>query len=145
MKIIDVFAVFFLLVLGYSFYAHASNTSNSNNSLDAYLQYSPFFIGVFLNCLNFLQLPFWTGWNLYLINENYIYTEKNLKFYFVFGTAAGIFFGMLGLIVFLNSISIEKMPFTKYIMPVFIPLFFVFMAFYQAFKVYKKYLKRKHK
>jgi hypothetical protein len=141
MKTIDILAIFFLLILGYSFYAHANSTPNSGNSLDRYIQFSPFLIGVFLNCLNFLQLPFWTGWNLYLINGNYIWTEKQLKLYYVAGTAIGIFLGMLGLILFLKTISVDKMPFTKYIMPVIIPLLFTIMALFQVYKVYKKYWK----
>jgi hypothetical protein len=141
MKIIDILAVFFLLVLGYSFYAHSNSNPNSENALNKYIQYSPFLIGVFLNCLNFLQVPFWTGWNLYLINCNYISTEKKLKFFYVAGTAIGIFFGMLGLILFLNSISAKEIPFAKYIMPVIIPLFFVLMALLQSYKAYKKYWK----
>jgi hypothetical protein len=141
MKTIDILAIFFLIILGYSFYAHANSAPNTSNSLDKYITYSPFLIGVFLNCLNFLQLPFWTGWNLYLINGNYISTEKKLKFYYIAGTVVGIFLGMLGLILFLNTISAKKLPFTKYIMPVIIPLFFVIMALFQVHKVYKRYWK----
>ena len=142
MKIIDFFAVFFLLFLGYSFYAHSNQTASNHNDLERFIKYSPFLIGVFLNCINFLQVPFWTGWNLYLINGNYITIEKRLKYYYVFGTLVGTFFGMLGLVILLNLFSQNTAGFSRYIVPVVIPLFFVVLALIQIYKVYKKYYKK---
>ncbi|MFV5693338.1 LysE family transporter [Flavobacterium sp. LT1R49] len=142
MKIIDFFAVFFLLFLGYSFYAHSNQTAANHNDLEKIIKYSPFLIGVFLNGINFLQVPFWTGWNLYLINGNYIAIEKRLKYYYVFGTLVGTFFGMLALVIILNLFSQNTASFSRYIVPVIIPLFFVVLALIQMYKVYKKYYKK---
>ncbi|WP_035668209.1 hypothetical protein [Flavobacterium sp. 83] len=142
MKIIDFFAVFFLLFLGYSFYAHSNQTSENHSDLERFVKYSPFFIGVFLNGVNFLQVPFWTGWNLYLINGNYINIDKRLKYYYVFGTLVGTFLGMLSLVIILNLFSQNTVSFSRYIVPVMIPLFFVVLALIQMFKVYKKYYKK---
>ena len=139
MKIIDFFAVFFLLILGYSFYSNSNQTIGQQGILEKYAMYSPFFIGIFLNCINFIQLPFWTGWNLYLMNGNYISTVKKLKLYYVSGTLIGTFFGMLTLIIILNSLSQNSTSFSKYVMPIIIPSFFVVLAFVQMIKVYKKY------
>jgi hypothetical protein len=105
MKAIEIFAIFFLLILAYSFYAHSNQTTKDQNYLEKYVMYSPFLIGVILNCLNFLQLPFWTGWNLYLINSKYIFIEKNLKYFYISGTIIGTFLGMAALILALNSIT----------------------------------------
>ncbi|TRX01126.1 hypothetical protein [Flavobacterium gawalongense] len=142
MKVIDFFAVFFLLFLGYSFYAHSNQTVENHNDLEKFIMYSPFLIGMFLNGINFLQLPFWTGWNLYLINGNYIAIEKRLKYYYVFGTLVGTFFGMLGLVTILNLFSQNTASFSRYILPVIIPLFFVVLALIQMYAVYKKYYKK---
>lgn len=142
MKIIDFFAVFFLLFLGYSFYAHSNTTTANHNDLEKFIKYSPFLIGMFLNGINFLQVPFWTGWNLYLINGNYIAIEKRLKYYYVFGTLIGTFFGMLTLVIILNLFSQNTAGFSRYIVPVIIPLFFVVLALIQMHKVYKKYYKK---
>lgn len=141
MKIIDVFTVLFMFVLAYFFYSNSHHASGSGNQLNSYLMYSPFVIGVLLNCFNFLQLPFWTSWNLYLINAKYITIEKKLKYYYIAGTLAGVFSGMLSLIVLLQTIFHKTNPFSKYVMPVFIPLFFIVMGSIQVFKVYKKYFK----
>jgi hypothetical protein len=143
MKAIDYFAILFLFVLAYSFYAHANQTSGSQNNLEKYVMYSPYLIGLLLNCVNFLQFPFWTGWNLYLMNGNYIAVENKLKYYYVAGTALGTFLGMLVLVLILNSLSQNTTFFSRYVMPVIIPLFFIVLAFIQMYKVYKKYFKVK--
>jgi hypothetical protein len=141
MKIIDFFTILFLFVLAYLFYSNFNKTSTSNSHLNQYLMYSPFLIGIILNCFNFLQLPFWASWNLYLINAKYITTEKELKYYYIAGTLIGVFLGMLSLILTLQTIFQKNSQFLAYIMPVFIPLFFIILGSIQVFKVYKKYFK----
>lgn len=141
MKGIDFFAVLFLLLLAYLFYAHSNQTAAGHNYLEAYVRYSPFLIGMVLCTLNFLQIPFWMAWNLYLMNANHISLARKLKFYYIFGTLMGTFWGMFVAILTLDSLSQNTFSFSKYIMPVCIPLFFVFLAFYQIFKVYKKYIR----
>jgi len=141
MKYIDYFAVFFLLLIAYLFYASSNQTPQQHNYLKGYFQYSPFLIGMVLCGLNFLQIPFWMGWNLYLMNAKYINLVQNLKFYYIFGTLLGTFFGMLSAVIVLDSLSRSTFSFSKYIMPIVIPLFFVIWALFQAFKVYKKYIR----
>lgn len=141
MKVIDFFAVGFMFVLAYLFYFNFNSTTTLNNSLSKYLMYSPFIIGVVLNCFNFLQLPFWTSWNLYLLNGKYITVERKLKYYYIAGTLIGVFLGMFSLIVILQTVFQKTNQFSKYIMPVFIPLFFIALGIIQVFKVYKKYFK----
>jgi hypothetical protein len=143
MKAIDYFAIVFLFVLAYSFYAHANQTSGSQNDLEKYIMYSPYLIGLLLNCVNFLQFPFWTGWNLYLMNGNYIEVENKLKYFYVAGTAIGTFLGMLILVLILNNLSQNTTFFSQYVIPVIIPLFFIVLAFIQMYKVYKKHFKVK--
>lgn len=139
MKIIDIFGILFLLVLAYSFYSLSSGTIANRNYLEKYVSYSPFLIGLILSSLNFLQLPFWTGWNLYLINGDYIKTEKALKFYYLAGTLIGTFAGMIALVYFLHSLSQNTENLSKYLMPVIIPVFFIVLAIVQGYKVFKKY------
>ncbi|WP_291287516.1 hypothetical protein [Flavobacterium sp.] len=142
MKMIDFFAVGFMFVLAFLFYSGFHNqTAKSNDVLQEYLMYSPFVIGVVLNCFNFLQLPFWTSWNLYLLNGEYITIERKLKYYYIAGTLMGVFFGMLSLIVILQAFFAKNNPLSKYVMPVFIPVFFIVLGSVQVFKVYKKYFK----
>lgn len=139
MKAIDVFAIFFLLILAYSFYTSSNVAVGSQGVFAKYMAYSPFFIGVILNCINFLQLPFWTGWNFYLLNNKYISVQKAEKFYYVSGTIVGTFVGMLSLILLLDTVASHSFGFAPYIIPVYIPLFFVLMSVVQMIKVYRKY------
>ena len=140
-KIIDFFAIGFMFALAFLFYFNSNQTVNSDVDLDKYLMYSPFVIGIVLNCINFLQIPFWTSWNLYLLNGKHIIIGKNLKYYYIAGTFIGSFLGMFSLIIILQTVFEKINQFSKYIMPVFIPLFFIVLGTIQVFKVYKKYFK----
>ncbi|MHC0443390.1 hypothetical protein [Flavobacterium sp. 3-210] len=140
MKIIDFFAVGFMFVLAFAFYFNFNQEIKSDGILSNYLIYSPFVIGIILNCFNFLQLPFWASWNLYLLNGKYIAIERQLKYYYIAGTLIGIFIGMFSLIIVLQTIFHKTNHFSKLILPVCIPLFFIVLGSIQAFKVYKKYL-----
>lgn len=143
MRYIDYFAIVFLLLIGYSFYAGSQASSNNQSVLGSYLYYSPFIIGVFLSAINFLQIPFWTGWNLYLMNGKYISVGNKLKLFYIAGTLLGTFSGMLALILVLNQLSTHTNDYSSYIFPVIIPFFFVVLALFQVVKVYKKYHKKK--
>lgn len=143
MKRIEVFGVFFLLLVAFVFYQKSSNTVHGEGYLDDYLQWPIFGVGVFLSCLNFLQIPFWLAWNLYFLNGNYISIYKRLKFYYVGGTMVGVFCGMLFIIYFLDKIHKQITFLTDYMIPVVIPIFFVFMAGFQGYKVFKKYFSNK--
>jgi hypothetical protein len=142
MKSIDFFAVFFLLLIAFLFYTYSNQTKQDHNYLEDYIQYSPFLIGMVLCGLNFLQIPFWMGWNLYLMNAKYITLSNKLKFHYILGTLLGTFSGMLSVIVLLDSLSQKILDYSKIIIPIVIPLFFIGLACFQARKVYKKYLKK---
>lgn len=137
MKRIDLFTIFFLLVLASSFFLNQSEDESKTTSV--YTSYLPFVTGIILSTLNFIQIPFWTGWNLYLINNKYITIEKSNKYFYIFGTLFGTFSGMLGLILgvsyftrnsgFIDSSTIGKV----------VPIIFFGLALFQIIKFYKKY------
>ena len=136
LKWIEIFSIVFLLVLACTFFI--KNEKNNQNLMNKYIDYAPFIIGIILSSLNFIQIPFWIGWNLYLVNENYIYVDKKLKFIYIIGTLLGTFFGMLFFIMFLNFVdaNIDK---NKFSISNFIPLLFLGMALFQIYKFWKKY------
>lgn len=140
MKAIDIFGIAFLVFLAYSFYSHSNQTASDKNYLQAYAAYSPFLLGLLLSSLNFLQLPFWTAWNLYLINAQYVKVSNiGFKLYYVAGTVVGTFMGMLTLVYVLHTIARTTTGFTSYLLPVIIPIFFIVLALVQLYKVVKKY------
>lgn len=145
MKWIDIFGIFFFLLIALVFYNQGAESQHGGGYLKSYLDWPMFWVGVFLNCLNFLQIPFWLAWNLYFINGKYISTRtKSLKFYYVGGTMVGVYVGMLFIIYFLDKISKQIAFMTDYLIPVILPIFFVVMAVFQGYKVYKKYFSNKN-
>lgn len=140
-KFIEAFSILFMFFLAYIFYSSATNNNSSQNLLRIYATYAPFVVGITLSCLNFIQIPFWTSWNLYLLNGNYIEISKSRKYFYVFGTVFGTFSGMLVLILFLNYVTNQTNFLAKYLMKVIIPLVFIGLGLLQGFKFYKKYSK----
>ena len=139
MKRIEIFTILFLLVLASSFFFGQSDATSSS----VYTYYLPVVTGMILSSLNFIQIPFWTGWNLYLINNKYINIEYSNKFFYLFGTVLGTFLGMLSLILAVNYFA-NKASFvnSNTIFNVFPVLFFA-LALFQIIKFYKKYYNNK--
>lgn len=140
-KFIEAFSIIFMFLLAYIFYSSASKETSNESVLDKYVNYSPFVVGLILSCLNFIQIPFWTSWNLYLLNGNHIEISKSRKYFYVLGTILGTFSGMLVLILSLNYVTNETDFLSKYLMKIIIPLVFAGLGIFQAYKFYKKYYK----
>lgn len=141
LKFIEGFSIIFMFLLAYIFYSSASKSTSSQTVLEKYVDYSPFIVGIILSCLNFIQIPFWTSWNLYLLNGKYIEVSKSRKYFYVFGTIFGTFSGMLVLILSLDYVTNQTDFLAKYLMKVIIPLVFIILGLVQGFKFYKKYSK----
>ena len=141
LKFIEAFSIIFMFLLAYIFFSSATKETTNQSVLEKYVDYSPFVVGVILSCLNFIQIPFWTSWNLYLLNANYIEVSNSRKYFYVLGTVLGTFCGMLFLILSLNYVTNQTDFLAKYLMKAIIPLVFVILGLLQAFKFYKKYSK----
>lgn len=139
LKFIEGFSVVFMFVLAFVFYTSASSETTNPSVLERYVNYSPFVVGLILSSLNFIQVPFWTSWNLYLLNGNFIEISKNKKYFYVFGTVFGTFSGMLVLIFSLNYLTLEFEFFKLFLFQFIIPVVFVILGIFQGFKFYKKY------
>lgn len=140
-KFIEAFSIIFMFLLAYIFYSSASKEAENQSVLEKYVDYSPFVVGLILSCLNFIQIPFWTSWNLYLLNGNYIEISKSRKYFYVLGTVLGTFCGMLVLILSLDYVTNQTDFLAKYLMKIIIPMVFAGLGIFQAYKFYKKYYK----
>ena len=140
-KFIEAFSIIFMLLLAYIFYSSASKEAENQSVLEKYVDYSPFVVGLILSCLNFIQIPFWTSWNLYLLNGNYIEISKSRRYFYVLGTVLGTFCGMLVLILSLDYVTNQTDFLAKYLMKIIIPMVFAGLGIFQAYKFYKKYYK----
>ena len=134
-KYIEGFSVIFMFVLAAVFYFG----SNSKAGFSTSFHHKPFVLGIVLSCLNFIQIPFWTGWNLYLLNGNYIEVSNTRKYFYVLGTVIGTFCGMLTLILSLHYFATNVEFLSKYLMQIIIPLVFLVLGIFQAVKFYRKY------
>ena len=117
------------------------NNQNSNytSTFNDYVTYSSFSIGIILNCLNFLQIPFWAGWNLYLLNNEWIKITKIGNVGYLLGTGLGIFLGMLFLIVSVNELStFFGLSLNKKINQ-FFPVVFFLLAVWSVIHYFKKH------
>ena len=138
-KYIEGFSIVFMFILAFIFYFSASKNTNTGNEFSHFGYWGTFTAGLGLSCLNFIQIPFWTGWNLYLLNGKYIEVSKARKYFFVFGTVVGTFCGMLTLILSLHYFATNVDFLSKYLMQIIIPLVFVGLGIFQAIKFYRKY------
>ncbi|MFN3969265.1 hypothetical protein [Flavobacterium sp.] len=134
-KYIEGFSIVFMFVLAYVFYSSANAQSNFSTTYN----YAPLLLGIVLSGLNFIQIPFWTGWNLWLLNGNYIEISGSKKYVFVLGTITGTFCGMLTLILALHYFASNVEFLDKYLMQIIIPLVFLGFGMLQGFKFWKKY------
>ena len=139
LRFIEGFSVVFMFVLAYIFFASASNSNAQGTVIHEYQNRTPYFAGLFLSALNFVQIPFWVSWNLYLLNGNWITIDGTKKYFYVFGTLIGTFFGMLGLIISLHFLTSQTDFFAKYLMRFIIPGVFVGLGMYQGIQFWRKY------
>jgi hypothetical protein len=136
-QFIEAFSIVFLFLLAYLFYSQSE--VSEQNTLTKYLNYSPFVIGVICNGVNFMQIPFWLSWNLYVINAKYIDTTKKSQPYYVLGTLGGSFIGIFTIVMVLNYAKESTSFVSQHLVSLLIPLFFLVLGFYQVFKFCKKY------
>lgn len=134
-RFIEVFGILFMFLLAGVFYGSPVSETRYATAL----AYTPFVLGVVLSCFNVLQIPFWTGWNLYLINEHYIDVAGPRKFSYLLGTFAGTFFGMALLIFSLSFFAAKVALLSHYLMQGIMPLVFLAMGLWQLRKFYRKH------
>jgi hypothetical protein len=140
-KYIEVFSVIFMFVLAYVFYANATKNQSQGNEFSHFGYWGTFTSGLFLNCLNVVQIPFWTGWNVYLLNGNYIEISGRRKYFYVLGTLIGTFSGMFAIILSLHFLTLNTGFLAKYLATVIIPLVFIGLGVIQMMRFYKKYFR----
>lgn len=140
LQFIEAFSIIFLFFLAYLFYSQSQSVIPKENYLSKYLNYSAFIIGLICNGLNFMQIPFWLSWNLYVVNANYIDLNKKSQLHYVLGTLIGSFAGIFTIVMLLNYATDSTSFLSKNLMSIIIPVFFVAMGFYQLFRYCKKYL-----
>lgn len=142
LKYIEAFSVIFMFVLAFTFHNGALHPKAQQQILEEYLKYSPYVMGALLSCFNFIQLPFWTGWNLYVLNGRYIDIRKGHKFTYIAGTLIGTFAGMMVLILSLARLTMQTEFIANNVMLYFIPAVFAALGFFQGVQFWRKYFRK---
>lgn len=109
---IDIFTIIFLFLLGISFLNHHFS-DNSAHFLPVYLEkIHPFLIGFILNLFNFIQIPYWSSWHIFLIQSKKL--NKKISIFYVLGTILGTFLGMITFVFLVNYwfLSYQKINFS---------------------------------
>ena len=140
LKFIEAFSVVFMFILAYVFYSSA-NSDGTDKAVFSNTFQNFFVAGIVYSCLNFIQIPFWLSWNLYLLNGKYIEISNSRKYFYVFGTVAGTFCGMLVLILSLHYFAKNVDFLSRYLMQIIIPLVFLGFGIFQGVKYWMKYKK----
>ncbi len=139
LQFIEAFAIVFLFLLAYLFYSQSQSEVSEQNVLAKYLSYSPFMIGVICNGVNFMQIPFWLSWNLYVVKAKYIDVQKKSQPFYVIGTLVGSFIGIFTIVLLLDYATESTSFVSKHLVSLLIPVFFLILGCYQLFKFCKKY------
>jgi hypothetical protein len=142
LKYIEAFSVIFMFVLAFTFHNGALHPKAQQQILEEYLKYSPYIMGALLSGFNFIQLPFWTGWNLYVLNGRYIDIIKGHKFTYIAGTLFGTFAGMMVLILSLSRLTMQTAFLANNVMLYFIPTVFAVLGVFQGIQFWRKYFRK---
>ena len=136
LKFIEIFSIVFMFTLAAVFFLdHSKPISDSKKIIFAH---APLIIGLLFSALNFIQIPFWLGWNLYLINNKYIQISSNIKLFYLLGTISGTFCGMLSFILMLDLLSNKGGILSANTIGFIIPIFFFAMGCFQLVKHLRK-------
>lgn len=134
---ISIFSIVFLILLTYYFYPNKNQVVDNYKLENKFLSNPSFIIGLILSCLNFAQIPFWFSWNIYLVNEKYISSTKNMIFIYVLGTLLGTFSGMLLLILGLKKLTNHGFVSENFISQN-IWIIFLSLTIFQIYQFFKK-------
>jgi threonine/homoserine/homoserine lactone efflux protein len=140
---IELFTILFLLVIGIYFMYSSTKHQKIILSNLILIQY-PFLLAVFLNLLNFIQWPYWSGIYIYLFRtdklDNQIKTRNKFIVGALLGTSLGMFlFAHVGQFLLIKN----QIKISSYINTIFMILF-LFLAFIQTIKfIFKNTYDRK--
>ena len=135
---LGLFSIAFLLAFALYFFTAKPNALNQS-SVTINNAIHPYVLGIIVNSVNFMQYPFWAGWNLYLVNNNKLIPQKPYYYWYLLSTMVGTFSGMMVFILTANYLlSIGKNNTGAWLNIIFGSLFLA-LALFQSYKLYQKH------
>lgn len=139
---LELTTVLFLVFLAGNFYFASESNDQSNLVTPIGKTLTQIFVfGVVMSALNVVQLPFWAGWNIYLLDNGYIQEGKLSASLYLIGALSGTMAAMIVLAIVVSEASTITPPFLEGKMHLLLPVLFLSLAGLQAFKMVKKYRK----
>lgn len=137
-RAIEIFSILFMIGLAVLFFIQSGNASQGV-FFRKYFNHSPFVIGLILSAMNFMQLPFWLAWNVYVVNKGYAITQGYFKFLYLMGTLIGSFAGIVGISITLDYAGRSSAFLSQNVIPFLFPAVFMLLAIFQSVQYYRKY------
>lgn len=133
--VLKLFSNVFLIVIGLSLLFASRETQQDIAS--PFQSYAPFARGILLSTINFFQLPFWIGWNIYMLSSNKV--EAHLRSFsaYLLGTLSGTTAGMLTFILALAYFS-DAIISDRFSLQSILGTAFMLLGLVQLFMVFKK-------
>lgn len=103
---------------------------------------SSFVLGIVLNILNPLQIPFWMTWNRVLMTRGALQKSKQSYFTYISGIAIGTSLGLM-LFIFAGSYIFENYDQYSMIINLSLGVLYLCFSIYLIFLLYKKHFKLK--
>lgn len=132
--ITELITIVFLVFLALSF-SHDAPAQKDVFRLRSSFNYSPLLTGFFLNAVNVFQISFWSGWNIFLINSNYIDVTGRNKYTYITGTSLGTSGGILLFVFFFEFLASQSGSLFRYALPAVCIAF----ALVQSWRLYKRH------
>lgn len=122
---IDVFTIVFFLAIGFYFFKNIGSSKNFSLA-ELSLTSFPFALGLLLNCLNFIQWPYWSGIYIVLFRTEKLKKQTKQQNAFILGALLGTFIGMLVFAYSGKFLIVENnFQLSKYLNIIFAGLFFI--------------------
>lgn len=137
-RAIEIFSILFMISLAVLFFIKSGN-SDQGVFFRKYFNHSPFVIGLILSAMNFMQLPFWLAWNVYVVNKGYAIAQGYFKFLYLMGTLIGSFAGIVGISITLDYAGRSSAFLSQNVIPFLFPAVFMLLAIFQSVQYYRKY------
>jgi len=137
---LEMTTVLFLVFLAGNFYLASESPEQTNLITPIGKTWTGVFIfGVVMSALNVIQLPFWAGWNVYLLANGYIQESKLSAILYLIGALSGTMAGMTVFAIVVSKASGAASPFLEGKMHLLIPILFLSLAALQVLKMVKKF------
>jgi threonine/homoserine/homoserine lactone efflux protein len=118
-----------------NFYAALHPAVQKNVLLSSTLP--PFLLGMLMNAVNPLQIPFWFGWNTILFTKKLLLPKGSHYAFYTAGVSVGLFAGT-AIFIFGGKLVAERISNNQNILSFVIGGIFTLTAFYQIWKMRTK-------